>query len=388
MTPLAIVILAAGKGTRMPPGLPKVLHPVAGRPLLAHVLATARELSPQRLILVLGHGAEEIERDLDLSGTTVVLQREQRGTGHAVQMAAPALADFGGDLLVLYGDVPLLRSATLQALLEGHRLERNAATVLTADLEDPRGYGRIVRDLYGFCTGIVEQRDLAFDQEQIREINSGIIAFRTPDLLATLTALRPDNGQREYYLTDTIGLLRRRGEAVGACQLADADEIRGVNTAAQLEEVARIHAGRPPAGCPLCAAARQAQAGACPHPETPALILGAGEASVLAVARAPFNNGELLAFPRRHTTRLAGLEAGERAELAAWVQRAEAWLRNAYRCDALNLVYNSGVGGHVALRLVPRWSGDINFLPLAAGLKLVPERPLQTWQHLQAYCGE
>jgi bifunctional UDP-N-acetylglucosamine pyrophosphorylase/glucosamine-1-phosphate N-acetyltransferase len=221
MRELAVVILAAGKGTRMPPDMPKVLRPVAGEPLLAHALRTARALAPARLVTVLGHGAEEVRRAVGLGDAEVVLQLEQRGTGDAVMCAEQQMAGFSGDLLVLYGDVPLLRAETLAGLLEIHCIEENAATILTAGFTDPTGYGRIVRDERGFCVGIVEQRDLAPCQEAIREVNSGIIAFAAARLFPALHDVQPDNRQGEYYLTSVIDLLHRAGERIGTVHLED-----------------------------------------------------------------------------------------------------------------------------------------------------------------------
>ncbi|MBM3317281.1 MAG: NTP transferase domain-containing protein [Candidatus Eisenbacteria bacterium] len=381
---LAIVILAAGKGTRMPADMPKVLRPAAGEPLLAHVLRCARALAPRRLVVVLGHGLEAIRRAIPLADGEVALQEEQRGTGDAVRCALPSLEGFSGDLLVLYGDVPLLRPATLQELLERHRVEENAATILTATLDEPGAYGRIVRDRLGFCSAIVERRDLAPGQEGIREINSGIIAFAAADLRRALPLIGAANRQGEYYLTDVIGLLRREGRRVGTHHLRDAGEILGVNTPADLAEVERIAVARGPAGgagCPLCRAQAAAAAGGSAGVET--LLLAAGERVCVRVADTPFNNGHLLVFPRRHVASFPALTAEERDELEQWVRRSEAALASAYACDALNLGYNSGAGGHLAFQIIPRWRGDINYLPLIAGLKLIPERPCDSWERLR-----
>jgi CTP:molybdopterin cytidylyltransferase MocA/diadenosine tetraphosphate (Ap4A) HIT family hydrolase len=383
MSALAVVVLAAGKGTRMPAELPKVLHPVSGEPLIAHVLETVRRLQPNRIVLVLGHRAAEIEAAIATDDIEVVLQREQRGTGHAVRVTREALADFSGTVLVVYGDVPLLRAETLAELLELHRLENNAASILTASLEDPGGYGRIVRDAAGQCTGVVEQRDLAAGQEGIREINSGIIAFAAAELFPALERLRPDNASREYYLTDVIALLCQDGRRIGSYHLRDAAEILGVNTLEQLAEVERVHAcrrRRPAPPCELCAAAAAMPAEG--RADGDHLLLGGGTHAGLKVALAPFNNGHLLAFPRRHVTSLLSLTPEESAELGLWVRRGEQALRAVYACDALNMGCNSGVGGHFTFHIVPRWGGDVNFLPLLAGLKLVPETASQTWRRL------
>jgi CTP:molybdopterin cytidylyltransferase MocA/diadenosine tetraphosphate (Ap4A) HIT family hydrolase len=385
MRALAVVILAAGKGTRMPPDLPKVLRPLAGRPLLAHVLATARSLAPERIVVVLGHGAEAIGQACDLAGCEVALQTEQRGTGDAVRRAQPALSGFDGDLLVLYGDVPLLRETTLRDLRERHAVEENAATILTATLADPAGYGRIVRDPLGFCCGIVEQRDLQPQHAGLREINSGVIAFDARALFAALGEVKPDNRQGEYYLTSVIGILRGAGERIGTHHLRDESEILGVNTLAELEALER-HCARSSSAspaCPLCEAlAGLAEGGAVPD-ASPHLLLGAGRYACVKLATPGFNNGQLTVFPRRHVTSLGGLTPEERAELGDWLQRGERAIRGTYGCDAFNVGCNSESGGHLAFELVPRWCGDVNFLPLLAGLKLVPERPEAAWRRLR-----
>jgi CTP:molybdopterin cytidylyltransferase MocA/diadenosine tetraphosphate (Ap4A) HIT family hydrolase len=385
MRALAVVILAAGKGTRMPPDLPKVLRPLAGRPLLAHVLATARMLAPERIVVVLGHGASAIEQACDLASCEVALQTEQRGTGDAVRRAQPALSRFDGDLLVLYGDVPLLRATTLNDLRERHAVEENAATILTATLADPAGYGRIVRDRIGFCAGIVEQRDLQPDEAGLREINSGVIVFDAGALFAALGEVQPDNRQGEYYLTSVIGILRRAGERVGTHHLRDESEILGVNTLAELDALERHCArlSRATPVCPLCAAQVGLGEGAAAPDVSSALLLGAGRRACVKVATPGFNNGQLTVFPRRHVTSLITLTREERAELGDWLQRGERALRGAYGCDAFNVGCNSESSGHLAFDLVPRWCGDVNYLPLLAGLKLVPERPEEAWRRLR-----
>jgi len=382
--PLAVVVLAAGKGTRMPGTLPKVLHPLGGEPMVNHVLRTVRALGPERIALVVGHRGEEVRGAVAAEDLAIVTQSEQRGTGHAVLCAEEALAGWRGTLLVVYGDVPLLRRETLLELCELHDLEGNAASILSATVDEPAGYGRLVRDDHGRCVGIVEQRNLAFEQERIPEINSGIIAFDSELLFPALHQVRPDDRTEELYLTDVIGLLCASGRRVGTYHLNDPTEILGVNTLEQLSMVERAHVCRlrnPTGGCELCDAAARAD-----DPEALAsgrsLLLGAGARVCLKVASRPFNNGHLLVFPRRHLTCFPNLDAEERAELAAWLRTAEALLARAYRMDALNTGTNSGVGGHLAFHLIPRWSGDLNYLPLLAGLKLVPESPRGTWERL------
>ncbi len=386
MSPLAIIILAAGKGTRMPTDLPKMLQPVGGIPLVSHVLRTARELAPERLLLVLGHRADEVQAALEVDGIEIVLQSDPRGTGHAVQCAQTRLDGFAGDVLILCGDVPLLRVSTLRDLLEMHGLEGNAATILSATLGNPSGYGRIVRDGRGFCARVVEQCDLAPDEDCIAEINSGVIAFGAAPLFAALTRLRPENRQGEYYLTDVIAILRGDDARVGCSHLQDPNEILGVNTPEQLREVERAYLRRQREGgaeCPLCMAGGMAQPLDDPGAGSGPLLLTVGEQVCMGLAPRPFNSGHLIVFPRRHVTSWLSLSAAELAEMARWIRSGEDLLARVCHFDALNLGYNSGAGEHLAFQLIPRWRGDLNFLPLVSGLKLVPESPRRTWQRLR-----
>jgi diadenosine tetraphosphate (Ap4A) HIT family hydrolase/UTP-glucose-1-phosphate uridylyltransferase len=382
---LAVLILAAGKGTRMPPDLPKVLHAIGGVPLIEHVLRTARALGPTRILLVLGHRVDEVRAAIAAADVEIVLQLDPRGTGDAVRRAEPALRGFTGDLLVLYGDVPLVRATTLRDLLERHRLEENAATLLTATLPDASGYGRILRDADGFCCGIVEQKELAPGQAAIREFNSGIAVFRAGPLFRALARIVPAPRGGEYYLTDVFGLLQGDGERIGTGHLADPDEILGVNTVEQLGAVEAVHArrGAESAECAWCRVARQAPAGSAAAGPAEALLLGAGERMLVCVNPNPFNNGHLLLFPRRHVTLAAGLDGGERRELSEWLQRAEGVLGRVYGAQAFNVGCSSGAGGHLTIHLVPRWEGDMNFLPLVARLKLIPETPRGSWERLR-----
>ena len=200
-TPLQVVILAAGQGKRMFSDLPKVLHPIAGRPLLSHVIDTARLLSPERLCVVIGHGGDQVRRTLPDTGLTWATQEKQLGTGHAVMQALPVLGD-AGTVLVLYGDVPLIASGTLRSLVDaaasGH------VALLTQELDQPKGYGRIVRNGGGRVVGIVEEKDATEAQRAIREVNTGIMALPRASLAKWLGQLRNENAQGEYYLTDVI----------------------------------------------------------------------------------------------------------------------------------------------------------------------------------------
>ncbi|MBB3011147.1 bifunctional UDP-N-acetylglucosamine diphosphorylase/glucosamine-1-phosphate N-acetyltransferase GlmU [Cupriavidus alkaliphilus] len=235
-----IVILAAGMGKRMYSDLPKVLHPVAGRPMLAHVLDTARALSPSRLVVVVGHGAARVREAVAADDVAFAEQSQQLGTGHAVMQALPLLDD-NQPTLVLYGDVPLTSAATLQALVAEAGAQRFG--VLTVEMPDPTGYGRIVRDAAGSIVRIVEQKDATEAEKAIREINTGIIVCPTGHLRKWLSTLRNDNAQGEYYLTDTV----ERGVADGvetvSAQPAAVWETLGVNSKLQLAEVERIHQG-------------------------------------------------------------------------------------------------------------------------------------------------
>src|SRR5215470_8457363 len=210
------LVLAAGQGTRMNSDLAKVLHPMAGRPLLAWVLDALDQLGVGRTLVVIGHQRDRVRAAFPETDVEWVEQVEQRGTGHAVLMAGPALEDFEGTLLVVCGDTPLLRAGTLHDLLEGHAASGAAATVLSTIVPDPKGYGRIVRDPQGALTAIVEERDATPEQRAIAEINSGIFAFDYPPLAAVLSGLTAHNAQGEYYLPDTIGLLIRGGRPAAA----------------------------------------------------------------------------------------------------------------------------------------------------------------------------
>ena len=230
---LAIAVLAAGKGTRMKSALPKVLQPLAGATLVERVLASCAHLQPERQLLIVGHQAERVEQSLaHQAGLEYVLQQPQNGTGHAVQQLLQPLAGFEGDLLVLNGDVPLLRPETLEQLLQRHRTSGAAVTLLTARLADPSGYGRVFVDDAGAVDAIVEHRDCSEVQRTNTLVNAGIYCFNWPQLAAVLPQLSTDNDQGELYLTDTVAMLR---PAVHL-EVADADEINGINDRLQLSQ--------------------------------------------------------------------------------------------------------------------------------------------------------
>ncbi len=238
--PLQVVILAAGRGTRMRSALPKVLQPLAGRALLAHVLDTAAALQAHRRVVVVGHGAAQVREriaKLDAEGVALCLQEPQLGTGHAVLQAVPQL-DADAIVLVLYGDVPLVRPATLQPLLTAAR--SGALALLTVNLPDPHGYGRIVRDSRGEVLRIVEQRDATPDELAIHEVNTGILAAPVRLLAPWVAALSNANAQGEYYLTDVVAAATSAGTPVQAVVAADAHETLGVNDRTQLAALERI----------------------------------------------------------------------------------------------------------------------------------------------------
>jgi bifunctional UDP-N-acetylglucosamine pyrophosphorylase/glucosamine-1-phosphate N-acetyltransferase len=236
--PLSVVILAAGQGKRMASDLPKVLQPLAGRPLLAHVVATARSLKPDAIHIVHGHGAEQVRAAVTGADLRWALQAEQKGTGHALVQAMPGIPD-DHTVLVLYGDVPLLRAGTLSDLIA--RAGPKSFALLSARLDDPAGYGRVVRDTAGRVARIVEHKDANHKERAIPEINTGVLAAPAARLRAWLGALKADNVQGEYYLTDCIGAAVRDGCAVEAVIAESAAEVLGVNDKLQLAEVEATH---------------------------------------------------------------------------------------------------------------------------------------------------
>ena len=237
---LHIVILAAGQGTRMKSRRPKVLQDLAGRPLLAHVLDTAAALDPARIHVVYGHGGDQVRAAFAERPVSWVEQAEQKGTGHAVDVAMPQIPD-GATVLVLYGDVPLIGASTLRELLQA---AAQGLAILTVELDDPSGYGRILRDPEGAVRGIVEQKDASAEQLAIREANTGILAAPAAQLRGWLEGLDNDNAQGEYYLTDCVAASVAQGRAVAAAQAADEDEILGVNDRLQLAGLERIYQRR------------------------------------------------------------------------------------------------------------------------------------------------
>jgi bifunctional UDP-N-acetylglucosamine pyrophosphorylase / glucosamine-1-phosphate N-acetyltransferase len=243
--PAAVIILAAGEGTRMKSKVPKVLHSLCGRSMLGHVLAVARELDPQRLVVVVGHGRDKVSAHVTghAPGAQVVVQEQLLGTGHAVRMVTEAVGTTPGTVVVTYADMPLLRGATLGELARAHEAAGNAVTVLTAR-GDPSGYGRIVRDSSGAFLRITEERDATPAELEIDEYNSGCYAFDGALLADAVKRVTTDNAQGQEYLTDVVVILRGDGHRVGTVQAADPTEIQGVNDRVQLARARRAYNDR------------------------------------------------------------------------------------------------------------------------------------------------
>ena len=244
---LDVLVLAAGLGTRMRSNLAKVLHKLDSRPLINHVCRTATALAPRKVYVVIGHQGEDVKtavlEELDADHAEFVWQNEQLGTGHAVNTARGFLENEDSTLLVLSGDVPMIRAETLAALVQQHRSHRGkgaACTILTVKLEDPTGYGRIVRDDAGLFDRIVEQKDASEDERKVKEINSGIYCFETRKLYKALSGVKNENSQGEYYLTDVPTLLRNEGEDIAIYRHNDSHEIEGINNRVQLADMERI----------------------------------------------------------------------------------------------------------------------------------------------------
>ncbi|TGN39496.1 bifunctional UDP-N-acetylglucosamine diphosphorylase/glucosamine-1-phosphate N-acetyltransferase GlmU [Marinobacter confluentis] len=236
MNPLHVVILAAGQGSRMKSALPKVLHRIAGKPMLHHVMDTARQLGAARIHGVIGHGADQVRAITQADDVQWAMQHEQLGTGHAVAQALPDLPD-DARVLILYGDVPLTRKGTLETLVS--RVSEQSIGLLTVTLENPDGYGRIIRDAEGKVTAIVEQKDATSEQKTINEVNTGILAVSAAHLKTWLPRLSNANAQGEYYLTDVIAMANAAGVSVEVAQPENEFEVQGVNNRVQLAELER-----------------------------------------------------------------------------------------------------------------------------------------------------
>ncbi|MFA5156959.1 MAG: NTP transferase domain-containing protein [Candidatus Omnitrophota bacterium] len=240
---LAVIILAAGKGKRMKSQTSKVLHPVCGRPMIGYVLDLAKALRPEKTIVVLGHKHDEVRKVLP-AWVNIVIQKQLKGTADAVRLALSRLNNFRGTVLILYGDVPLLTAASLKKLLKRHSGNAAAATLLTAGVSKPFGYGRILRDGYSCISGIVEEKDADEYQKETREINTGIICFDKALLAAALKRVRPDNRKKEYYLTDAIAIFYKAGQLISGVSLEDSNEALGINSRQDLAKANLIMRNR------------------------------------------------------------------------------------------------------------------------------------------------
>jgi bifunctional UDP-N-acetylglucosamine pyrophosphorylase/glucosamine-1-phosphate N-acetyltransferase len=234
-TPLAIIVLAAGKGTRMKSDLHKVLHPIAGRPMIEHLLASAAELGPQQQVVVAGHGREQLEKAL-AGRATIAVQDPQHGTGHAVQQAEGALAGFTGDVLILYGDVPFVKAETMRAMIDRlHGADNPAVVVLAFEPENALQYGRVIAE-GGVVRKMVEHKDATEAERACRMCNSGLMAVRSDELFGLLARVGNDNAQGEYYLTDIVNVANADGRTCAVVVTPDADEVAGINARAELAE--------------------------------------------------------------------------------------------------------------------------------------------------------
>lgn len=239
MKNIAVIILAAGKSTRMKSGIPKVLHPICGRPMLGYVLDLVYALKFKNIIAVLGHKHEDIKKLLK-PGIKVVRQKRLLGTADAVKEAMPLLKNFKGEVLILYADNPLLKKETIKKLLEHHIKNNLDATLLTAKMDKPAGYGRVLRDKYASISAIVEEKDADDFQKDIQEINTGIICFNKDRLNDSLKHVRPNNRKKEYYLTDTIAILYKKGFILDSVKINDINEALGINSRGDLAKANSI----------------------------------------------------------------------------------------------------------------------------------------------------
>lgn len=233
--------MAAGKGTRMKSELAKVLHPLLSRPMIEYVIDVAKSLQPEKIVLIVGHQADAVKASTQDASVEYALQSPQLGTGHAVMQTESALANFNGDVLVLSGDAPLITTSTLKKLLLQHRTKQAVATVLTARLEDPTGYGRVIRSADGkHIVKMVEHKDASPEERAVNEINSGIYVFKKRELFDALKRIKNDNAQQEYYLPDVFNIFLAEGLPVVALMTETFEEICGVNTPEQLCEAEAI----------------------------------------------------------------------------------------------------------------------------------------------------
>lgn len=240
---IAVIILAAGKGKRMKSQTPKVLHPLCGRPMIGYALDLVKGLRPAKVVAVLGHKYNEVKQELP-DGMEIVIQKQLKGTADAVKLALARLKKFHGTALILYADTPLLTEATVNRLLKHHRDNALAATLLTAGVTKPSGYGRILRDGYSCISGIVEEKDASDYQKEIKEINTGIVCFDKDLLSEALKFVRPDNRKKEYYLTDVINIFYRKNQLMENVNLDEVDEALGINSRLDLAKANAIMQAR------------------------------------------------------------------------------------------------------------------------------------------------
>lgn len=236
MDKTAVIILAAGKGTRMKSEKAKVLHEIAGVPMLSYVLDAAKETGADKTVVVVGHQADKVMERFDGKDLIFAEQKEQLGTGHAVMQAEKALKGFKGDVLILSGDVPLITSETIKGLMKVHRDEKATLTILTAEPETPHGYGRIIKDSRGNVKKIVEQKDATEKEKEVREINTGIYCVDSPFLFKALKGIKPQNVQKEFYLTDIVAIAVKGKEAVSTSKVREFEEVMGINSRIELAE--------------------------------------------------------------------------------------------------------------------------------------------------------
>lgn len=239
MTNTKIIILAAGKGTRMKSDLAKVLHEVDHQPMICRVLDMVKQVNPEEIYLVIGHQADKVKEITQKYDITYVEQTQQLGTGHAVMTVEPALKNYDGMTIILCGDVPLLKAETVKALRDKYRQEQLDGVILTVRLDDPKHYGRIVRNADGYVERIVEYRDATEDERKIQEINSGIYCFNTAELFSALKQIKNQNDQKEYYLTDVIGIMVDKRKKISTLIIEDEMQVHGINDIADLQAAER-----------------------------------------------------------------------------------------------------------------------------------------------------